>query len=457
MIPFSFRTALLYSLILCGVSISSSLYGQTTEVYPPELYPGENVLTIKSPRGIENLRVLKTRNLRVEAPDGYIGGCPDSVNIRVFVDSATTMENLELTVFHCDGSISQSNIQNRDWRIRQEYTGRVDIGSDTCISCFVESSRLMFLDSIVVDHPGLRVEIPALRSGHGKYIVRSGIRFPYQVCYSPEKVENAQSIIQLHFQRDYPAGGLNSYVIRKPIVMEAVEPPPPVVEKDPEPVLPPLRDPTTFRNIVMPTAESPEKGEFFYGNFIIVGSLAGYGITDRVSLLGGGVFVPDFIGPLYLGTFGLKYEAFRSDLFRAAIGIQIAQSATEDSDIRTIAPYAVGSYGNDEHRLSAALGYGLKRHVTPIEEFDRNALTFALGGNTTISRGWKLAAETYIIETSGIAPLLFSARKFTDNFAFDFGLGIDLVGGSEIIFTDGLSGEITQLAIAPFISGMWVF
>ena len=442
--------------MVCGVS--SALYSQSIEVDPPVLYNGENVITIRSSQGIERIAPSPTRNVRVETSLGFLRGCPNSVVVRAFVASPSTDETLNLTVYLCDGSIKIANIQNRKWTIRHEYTGKVELGADTCIDCFIESTVGMFLDSISVSASGLRVEIPALRAGHGKYQVRGGKRFPYQVCYRPEREERLTDTILLHFQRDFPGGGLESYVIQKPITLEAVlPPPPPEPEKIAKPALPALRDPTTFRNIVMPTAESPAKGSLFYGNFIVVGSVGGYGLSDRVSLLGGGVFVPGFIGPLYVGTLGLKYEFFRTDNFRAAAGGQVAFSSTEDSDIRTIAPYVVSSYGNAEHRLTAVLGYGLKRHVTSLETFDRNALTFAIGGNTTVTRGWKLAAETYIIETSGIAPLLISARSFNNSFAFDFGLGIDLVGGSEIIFTNGLSGEIEHLAIAPFLSAMWVF
>ncbi len=445
--------------MVCGVSVPLfPLYGQSVEISPLILYNGENVITIKSPKGIERVDHSSTRNIRIGSPTGFIRGCPDSVVVQVWVDSVSTDETLRLRVELCDGTVEQEDLSNRKWTIRHEYTGPVEVGADTCINCFVESTNHMFLDSISVQYPGLRVEIPALRGGHGKYQIRGGIRFPYRVCYRPERTEKLTATILLHFQRDFPSGGLNSYTIQKPITLEAVlPPPPPEPEKIPEPTLPALRDPTTFRNIVMPTAESPAKGRFFYGNFVVVGSLGGYGLSDRLSLLGGGVLIPDFIGPLYVGTLGLKYEFLRTGEFRAAAGGQVAFSSTEDSDIRTIAPYVVSSYGDEEHRLTAALGYGLKRHVTPLETFDRNALTLAIGGNTTVSRGWKIAAETYVIETSGIAPLLISARNFNNSFAFDFGLGIDLIGGSEIFFTNGLSGEIEHLAIAPFISAMWVF
>lgn len=456
MLPFRSRlsTAVRLSLILLA-AVAFPAFGQSS-VDPSVLYSGDNVVTIRNPNGIERVNVSPSAGISVESP-GLIRGCPTEVRIRVHVQSVTTGEGVGFTIFDCRGGFNNERINAEDWTIRHEYTGTVEIGADTCIECFVESSALRLLDSITVRHPDLRVEIESARRGR-HYRVIGGLRFRYNVCYRPTREENLTDTIYLHFQRDFPSGGLDDYVIRKPITLHAVQPPPPPEpKKPPEPELPPLEDPTTFRNIVMPTAESPPKGKYFYGNFVVVGSLGAYGMTDRLSLLAGAVLVPDFISRLYLGTLGAKYEVVREGEFSAALGLQAAFSTTEDSDIRTIAPYAVVSYGNRRNRLSAALGYGLKRHVTPMETFNRNALTLALGGNVTIDRGWKLAGEIYAIETSGILPLIVTARRFSESFAFDFGLAMDLKGGSDIIFTDGLSGEIDKLAIAPVLSAMWRF
>lgn len=448
-----FALPLFALLFLVGVWVPT--FGQFT-VSPEILYKGDNVITIRTLGGIERVTLSPTSGITYE-PVGLIRGCPTSVDVRVHVESTTSGEGVGVTVFLCDGSFGNKRINAENWTIRHEFTGRVEIGADTCLECFIESGDVRHLDSITVSHPDLRVEILSARRGE-RYRVDGGVRFRYNVCYRPQRAERGTDTIFLHFQRDYPSGGLNSYTITKPITYEAVQPPPPPeTKKPPEPELPPLQDPTTFRNIVMPTAESPPKGRFFYGNYMVVGSLGAYGITDRFSLLGGGVFVPDFISRLYVGTLGAKYEFLRSGDFQAAVGGQIAFSSVEDSDIRTIAPYAVASYGDQANRISAALGYGLKRHVTPGETFDRNALTVAFGGNMTIARGWKLAAEAYLIETSGIFPVVFTARKFTESFAFDFGLGVDLKQGSDILFTDGLTGQIDKLAIAPVFSAMWLF
>lgn len=454
----------LFSATLCGLCAYQTASAQAPDIQfaPPHLYNGKNVVTIQAKSGIERVTGGGLRDITAELPSGLVRGCPKTVEFPVWVDDPVTDEILQLTVWDCDGGFRTITIPVEKWTIKTEYTGPVEIGTDTCLQCRIESSSLRWLDSITVSHPDLKVNILQEPGPDGLYQVRPYIPFRYEVCYTAPKPQTLVDTIFLHFEREFPTGGLYQYRIEKPIRMQGVDPPPPPEPEksdlgSTEPPLPPLKDPTTFRNIVMPTAVSPKRGDFFYGSYLIAGNLGGYGVTDRFSLLAGAVIVPDFIGPLYLGSIGAKYEFLSSESFRSAVGTQIAFSSTTDSDIRTIAPYVVGSYGNDRHMLSAAVGLGLKRHVTPLETFDRNAWTLAVGGNTTISRGWKLATEFYLIETSGIAPVAFSARKFTESFAFDFGFGLDLVGGSEIFFTDGLQGEITQLAFAPFISGMWVF
>ena len=441
--------------LLIGAFTASA---QSYTVYPSTLYSGENVLTIYSPRGIERVSLTTTSNVIVRSSPGFLRDCPDSVQVRLYVSSVTSEEAAVLSIFECDGSYDTRTIPSEDWTIRHEYTGKVEVGSDTCLPCFVESTSPRILDSIVVHNPSVRVEIQERPYRKG-YRVVGGLPFRYNICYRPEREESVTDTNYLHFKREEPNGGFDSYVITKPITLQGRLPDVPVSREDTVsvPLLPPLRDPTTFRNIVMPTAESPGRGAIFYGNYMVVGSLAGYGLTDRLSLLGGGVFVPEFISKLYLGTIGGKFEFVRSGKLRGAVGAQYAFSSSEDSDISTFAPYVVGSFGDHDHRISIALGYGLKRHITPLETFDRNALTVAVGGNTTIARGWKLAAEWYGIESSGVSPLVVTARRFTNSFAFDFGLGFDLSEGSDVLFKDAFSGEITKLSIAPVLSAMWVF
>jgi hypothetical protein len=442
-------------LLSCGIAAAQE-QPEETHFYPQRIYPGDNVITITNAKGIDHIRFRTTPNTRVTLPS--ITGCPTEVNVEVKVDNPQTDESVDFTVYDCSGSFTTRNIAQERWTIVHVNTGGVPLGTDTCLSLRLDWSDEKIIDSIEVTDPRLTVRMP---EREGPWLVLPGVPFFYQVCYHPIRLDTATELIRIHIRRSQPNGGLTTYVINKPITMMGA---PPRRTPAPEPVdtlrpgePPPVIDPTTFRNIAMPTAESIGRGRSFVADYDVAGVLGGYGVTDRLMLLAGGVFVPESISKVLVGTVGAKYEVFTSRHIRAAIGTQYAYSSTKESDISTFAPYAVVSLGNRRQRISIAAGYAWKHHATSTEEFNRNAMIIAVGGDVTIGRGWKLAAETYSIESSGIAPLALTARYFTDNFAIDAGLGIDLSGGTDVQSTGTLTGRITRIAIAPILSAYWVW
>ena len=442
---------------LCIVVATLPLSAQEgTTFYPNILYPGENVVTLKNPKGIETVRVQASRNTVVRVPE--IGGCPTTVDVRVWVENPTTDESVDFTVYNCEGRFMSTTIHAENWTIRHEDTGPVQVGRDTCLRCEVITSGTKIVDSIVVIGRRLSVRMPTPR---GPWQSTEADPLSYRICYSATDVEEAEENVRLYVRRNQPNGGLTHYMIDKPISVHGVPVPPPPPETRPRrpelPLMPPLVDPTTFRNIVMPTAETLPKGRAFIGNYDVIGFLAGYGITDALTVMAGGAYVPDFISVLRVGTIGVKYNAFSAGDFLATAGFQYGLSSTEESDISVAAPYLLLSYGTRSNRVTLGAGYSWKHHTIPTGEFDRNAAVVAIGGDITLKRGWKLAAETYIIESSGLAPLAISSRWFNDHLAFDAGLAIDLSGGTDVSSTGSLSGEIKDLRIAPILSLIWVF
>jgi hypothetical protein len=427
-----------------------------TTFYPNILYPGENVVTIRNARGIETIRVQSTRNSIVRVPE--IGGCPTTVNLRVWIEDPTTDESVDFTVYDCQGRFSSTTIHAENWTIRHEDTGPVELGRDTCLRCEVITSGTKIIDSIIVNGRRLSVRMPTPR---GPWYSTEADPLNYRICYTPTEIEQVEEKVRLYVRRNQPNGGLTHYMIEKPISMRGVPVPPPPPETKPKrpepPLMPPLVDPTTFRNIVMPTAETLPKGRIFLGTYDLVGLLAGYGITDDLTVMLGGAYLPEAISRLGVGTIGLKYNALKTGDFLATAGFQYGFSSTEGSDISVAAPYLLLSYGTRSSRLTLGAGYSWKHHTIPTGEFDRNAAVVAIGGDITVKRGWKLAAETYIIESSGLAPLAISSRWFNDHLAFDAGLAIDLSGDTDVSSTGTLSGEITNLRIAPILSLIWVF
>lgn len=439
---------------------------QTTSIYPTKVYVGDNVITIKSTKGIESIRATPTRNVSVMIPT--ITGCPRQIDIRVRAATATESENVDLLIRYCDGSFGTESIQRENWTIRHERTGPVEVGRDTCLQCEIVTPTGKIVDSIVVQDHRFRVEMPA---GAGPWSAPpSTLDRPsmnYTVCFRPDGAALIEQKILLYIRRDQPNGGLTQYVIEKPISAIGVDPlpppdPPVLTRRDSirmrDDSLPPVVDPTTFRTVLAPTAETLDKGDFFVGLFDVAGLLAGYGLTDNLTVMAGGAFVPSFIQQVSVASIGAKMRVHRHDAFEASVGAQVALSSSSESTIRLAAPYAVVSYGNRANRLSLGLGYSWKRHKQDDGlEYSRNAMIVTLGGDVTLSRGWKLAAETYVIESSGLAPVTMTARWFNERVAIDLGFIIDLKGATEVRSTGGLSGEIRDLRMVPLLSAIWRF
>ncbi|MBC8145552.1 MAG: hypothetical protein H7X80_08190 [bacterium] len=220
---------------------------------------------------------------------------------------------------------------------------------------------------------------------------------------------------------------------------------------------PDVVDPTTFRNVLLPTARSIGDGRAFIASYDVAGVLAGYGLTDRLSVIAGGMYVPGFIGsPIVDVTAGAKYEFVREDYVRVAGGFQFNQSITDSSSIAVAAPYAVASIGDDDSRASVALSYAARRH-TPESgaPFTREALVLAAGGDVRIARNWKVAAEGFVIEgidqqadesrggTSDVWGTTATVRYFGDQFALDAGALI--------------TGSRGTIGVAPVVSFVWVW
>jgi hypothetical protein len=134
-----------------------------------------------------------------------------------------------------------------------------------------------------------------------------------------------------------------------PRTAEALAPQTPIAV---EPLPKFLTDPTTFRVLLMPSAKSPGEGTIFLANYDIAGWVLGYGLTDRLSLLGGFMFVPGVIDYNLVASAGAKYEFLRDGYLRMAAGAQVSFSQTEISTITISSPYVVASLCNDDQRAN---------------------------------------------------------------------------------------------------------
>jgi len=446
--------SLLLFALLTGAAHAQWRSGSMT-IYPEKLYPGENVITLSNSKGIDKVRYRASRNAVVTVP--AIAPCATSIDISVRVADPTSNESVDFTIYDCSGDFVTHTLPSENWTIRKEYTGRIEVGRDTCLLCEISTTEPKLVDSIAIADPRFTVRMP----GGTRPWRAIGDDFQYTICYRPSGPETVNEKIRLYMRRGQPNGGLTTYTIDKPISAVGVEPPPPPVPPKLSAsdsllaLLPPLEDPTTFRNIVMPTAESVGEGKYFIGDYDLIGLLAGYGVTDRLTVLAGGAGVPSVITKLLVATVGGKYEVLRMEEMNLAVGLQYAFTSTKESDISLVAPYAVFSLGDRRRRISLAAGYSMKQHTVQGATFDRNAAILALGGDVTVGRGWKIAAETYVVESSGLAPVAVTARWFGEDFALDVGLGVDLNGFGGVEGTGALSGEVDRLPLAPIISFIW--
>jgi hypothetical protein len=219
---------------------------------------------------------------------------------------------------------------------------------------------------------------------------------------------------------------------------------PPFAEPPPDPEF--VTDPTTFRVLLTPTAKSIGEGNVFLANYDVAGWVFGYGASERLSLLGGFLFVPGIIDYNLVASAGAKYEFLHDGFFRAAAGGQFSFSQTERSSITVTSPYAVASLGDDDQRANLLLGYSW-RHHTPVvgESFDRRAGLVGVGGDYRIGFNWKLVGELVLIENSDVQPLTLTARYFSSAFSVDAGVLVNV------------SPTGSGLRVGPVLNGVWVW
>jgi Mg-chelatase subunit ChlD len=222
--------------------------------------------------------------------------------------------------------------------------------------------------------------------------------------------------------------------------------------------IPYKKDPTDYRGIAIPTAVMPKAGSIVFGTYNLLGVMAGYAINDNLMVLGGGNLPISFNNQLSTAfSLGFKAGTQISSKLRLAGGYQFAKSIfnkpeTEktESDITMHIPYITATYGDDTARVSVALGYALKRHITieQPEGFTANASLLALSGDFRIGNRWKLCGEMFSFQTLGNIPIIATVRYIGQTYALDAGLAY--VG----IAT---SGSAPSIPLIPVLSAVWTW
>ncbi|MEO5930144.1 MAG: hypothetical protein ABIR47_09440 [Candidatus Kapaibacterium sp.] len=463
------------SLLIAGfsVAIAQPAIPAGEAVWPPELYTGENVITVTMPAGIREIRTVQTANVRVEGA-GMVD-CRKQYPLKVYVSTASQTVVLDITIIDCNNRrIRRQLALPTTWQLDNNRYGAVEQMKTACrdFSVRATGAEPIYLDSISVDDPRLRLELPS------KLPIRvfPNENFSYTVCFTADSTTGIFKFpVTTWIRRPYPSGGKTTYAVADSGVVRVVQrkiPPPPRVVPPPDTIqqmAPPIAedtitDPTTFRSVAVPNAIIPPAGHFFVGDYDFLGLTAGYSLDDHLMVIAAGALpTPDDWGGLHQEIFGaysigLKVGMPLAEDLNIAAGYQWGRSVYDqvatpllDSRITINAPYGAISYGDDDSRISATFGYAFKHHSKPDQkqEFDENATFFAVGGDARIAKHWKLAGEIVTVESLGVIPIVASARYFTNRYAIDFGVGyVGIATGDN---------AAPKIPLVPVLSAIFVF
>jgi hypothetical protein len=435
-----------------------------TSIFPTELYSGDNVITIRLAKGIRKIATTSTSNVRVVSGTGNFS-CDRQRDLQVFLATASEDAWLAVHVTDCDNRdyIDTLRIATK-WEIDRNNYGEVDSGSTACREFQVRAigGATIYLDSISVDDPELILRLPTRLPIR----ISPGTVFNYRVCVRANTLGFKKFPVVTWIRRTYPSAGNTTYAVADTgavvVVRKRMEKPSTDTLRPPPEVEPEITDPTTFRTIAVPNAVIPKSGRLYLGSYDLLGLTAGYAVSDNFMLIAGGALpTPDDWGGIHGEMFGAYSIGAKGGVslgggLDVALGYQWGtsiydQASTDaiDSKITVNAPYLALSYGDDDSRLSATVGYAFKHHSKPNLEFVQNAMITAFGGDYRIARHWKIAGEILSMESLGVVPIVATARYFTSNYALDFGIGY--VG-----ITTG-DTEQPKIPLLPVVSGVFVF
>lgn len=450
---------------------------------------------------------LRTRYYRVMTSPVF-RRCARQATFSLFVERIDSDFEVEIRVTDCDGSRRKYSLGlENTWTLFYEDFGTVTLDDRPCHTFSVQSYGGSFVvDKVVSSSNQFEIRYPFRQP---PLRMQGGQVYRYSVCFTPRRLGRIQVPIYVHIRREQPVGEYTTYIVADTAYVNVIPPPrartpvprpaPPVVAAPPPrpraPRLPPdgptpppkpppqvlaavpmdpeplaefvesartaeqapleesaepeefVFDPTTFRTILTPTARSVGKGRGFVGSYDVAGIIAGYGLTDRLTVIGGGAYVPASGNTTVAATAGGKYEFYRDEKLRGAGGVQVNFSGTEESDIFLAASYLTANYGTLDRSVNLTAGYSWRRHSpsnTTIAPFTKQALLAGLGGDIRFANRWKVAGEIFYIQDSEFQPIALTLRYFGHRFAIDGGIAADMTP------EDGVT-------LLPVLSAIWTW
>jgi hypothetical protein len=223
-----------------------------------------------------------------------------------------------------------------------------------------------------------------------------------------------------------------------------------------------VKDPLASQSFLVPSARAFGADHLFVMDYLVAGLQMNYGVTDWLSLNGGGLFAPFLPTTISTATAGLKITPFSSELFTLAAGVQGVYSYVTKVD-RIGFPFLAATYGTWESELTL-LG-GIAYQHSSIDSLglslpeDITTAIVAVAGDMRVGENLKAAIEFVWIADFGIVPTVFSVRYFENDFTIDVGVVFSLYksGYRSNMPTLGEYVFNTAFDVIPLVSGSYHF
>jgi hypothetical protein len=219
-----------------------------------------------------------------------------------------------------------------------------------------------------------------------------------------------------------------------------------------------VRDPLASQAFLMPTARAFGGGHGFVMDYMVAGLQLNYGLTDWLSLNGGGVAAPFLPTPVATATAGLKITPLSSDELSVSLGAQGVYSKVRKIT-RIGFPYVVATYGTWESELTLLGGLSYQSSVDSLNiPFTATNSVIGVEGDMRVGENLKASIEFYFVEDFGIVPTIATMRYFTNEMTIDVGIVFSLYkAGSRNLPTLGEYVFNTNFDVIPMVSGSYHF
>ncbi|MDP4287646.1 MAG: hypothetical protein Q8922_06895 [Bacteroidota bacterium] len=217
------------------------------------------------------------------------------------------------------------------------------------------------------------------------------------------------------------------------------------------------KDPLTSQDFLTPTARAFGSQHIFLMDYLVAGLQLNYGVTDWLSLNGGGLFAPFLPTTISTATAGMKITPYASPLFTLAAGAQGVYSYVTKAN-RIAFPFLAATYGTWESELTVLGGIGYQSTDSAGIPFTHSNPVVVVAGDMRVGENLKAAIEFAFIGDFGIVPTVFSVRYFENDFTIDVGVVFSLYkGGYHALPTLGEYVFNTTFDVIPLVSGSYHF